>query len=81
MMKSILTSAAILIWGSMAILPVNAQTGIDNTSLTSSDFRKHVRTFGLVYTLPKEVNDTLAATITPHRILVFIPLLTPSRRG
>ena len=63
MMKSILTSAAILICGSMAILPVNAQTGIDNTSLTSSDFRKHVRTFGLVYTLPKEVNDTLAATI------------------
>ena len=60
MMKSILTSAAILICGSMAILPVNAQTGIDNTSLTSSDFRKHVRTFGLVYTLPKEVNDTLA---------------------
>ena len=63
MMKSILTSAAILICGSMAILPVNAQTGIDNTSLTSSDFRKHVRTFGLVYTLPKAVNDTLAATI------------------
>jgi hypothetical protein len=40
-----------------------AQTGIDNSSLTSPTFREHKRTFGLVYTLPKEVNDVLAITI------------------
>jgi hypothetical protein len=40
-----------------------AQTGIDNSSLTSPAFREHKRTFGLVYTLPKEVNDVLAITI------------------
>jgi hypothetical protein len=40
-----------------------AQAGIDNSSLTSPAFREHKRTFGLVYTLPKEVNDVLAITI------------------
>ncbi|TAJ86735.1 hypothetical protein [Reyranella sp.] len=40
-----------------------AQGGIDNSSLTSPAFREHKRTFGLVYTLPKEVNDVLAITI------------------
>lgn len=40
-----------------------AQTAIDNASLASADFRKHERTFGLVYTLPTEVNDLLSATI------------------
>lgn len=42
--------------------PATAQT-IDNSALTSSGFRAHARTFGLVYTLPAEVNATLAATI------------------
>ncbi len=41
----------------------SAQTGIDNSALTSPTFREHKRTFGLVYTLPKEVNDVLAITI------------------
>ena len=40
-----------------------AQSGIDNAALTSPAFREHKRTFGLVYTLPKEVNDTLNATV------------------
>jgi hypothetical protein len=40
-----------------------AQGGIDNATLSSPDFREHKRTFGLVYTLPKEVNDTLNATV------------------
>ena len=40
-----------------------AQSGIDNASLSSTAFREHKRTFGLVYTLPKEVNDTLNATV------------------
>lgn len=40
-----------------------AQTSIDNSAIGAPEFRKHVRTFGLVYPLPKEVNDQLAATI------------------
>jgi diguanylate cyclase (GGDEF)-like protein len=32
---------------------------LDNAVLSSPTFREHKRTFGLVYTLPKEVNDTL----------------------
>ncbi|AXK79629.1 hypothetical protein DW352_03310 [Pseudolabrys taiwanensis] len=43
-------------------LPAAAQT-IDNSALNASGFRPHARTFGLVYTLPAEVNATLAATI------------------
>ncbi len=39
-----------------------AQT-IDNSSLSSKAFREHQRTFGLVYTLPAEVNDVLSRTI------------------
>ncbi len=41
----------------------SAQVAIDNSALTSPAFRPHQRTFGLVYTLPKEVNDTLDTTI------------------
>lgn len=40
-----------------------AQGAIDNSSLGSSSFREHKRTFGLVYTLPQETNDLLALTI------------------
>jgi hypothetical protein len=40
-----------------------AQGTIDNSALSSATFREHKRTFGLVYTLPKEVNDVLAVTI------------------
>lgn len=48
------------------MLPVHdagAQIAIDNSALSSAMFREHKRTFGLVYTLPKEVNDLLAVTI------------------
>ena len=40
-----------------------AQGAIDNSALSSTEFREHKRTFGLVYTLPQEVNDLLAKTI------------------
>lgn len=40
-----------------------AQGAIDNNALSSKEFREHKRTFGLVYTLPAEVNDLLAKTI------------------
>jgi hypothetical protein len=40
-----------------------AQGAIDNSALSSKEFREHKRTFGLVYTLPKEVNDLLNTTV------------------
>ena len=40
-----------------------AQGAIDNSALSSKEFREHKRTFGLVYTLPAEINDLLARTI------------------
>ena len=47
----------------LAAQPALAQGAIDNSSLASPAFREHKRTFGLVYTLPKEVNDLLNVTI------------------
>ena len=47
-------------FGSQAAL---AQSAIDNSALTSTSFREHKRTFGLVYTLPKDVTDILGATV------------------
>ena len=40
-----------------------AQGAIDNSALSSPAFREHKRTFGLVYTLPAEVNAKLDTTI------------------
>ena len=40
-----------------------AQGAIDNSALAAPAFREHKRTFGLVYTLPAEVNELLARTI------------------
>jgi hypothetical protein len=41
-----------------------AQGAIDNSALSSPTFREHKRTFGLVYTLPAEVNAHLDRTIS-----------------
>jgi len=41
-----------------------AQGAIDNSALSSPTFREHKRTFGLVYTLPVEVNAHLDRTIS-----------------
>lgn len=57
--------AALVMAGSalIATQPALAQGAIDNSALASTAFREHKRTFGLVYTLPKEVNDLLNVTI------------------
>lgn len=47
----------------LAAHPATAQSAIDNSALASPAFREHKRTFGLVYTLPAEVNDLLSLTI------------------
>ena len=52
------SAAVLLLAGAMMFhaQTVAAQVTIDNSSLSSSEFRKHERTFGLVYTLPSAVN-------------------------
>ncbi|TAJ36115.1 MAG: hypothetical protein EPO55_23275 [Reyranella sp.] len=47
----------------LAVHPAVAQGAVDNSALASPAFREHKRTFGLVYTLPQEVNDKLGLTI------------------
>ena len=66
MRKKIVTGLAAIAITVVAGLDLNsalAQSGIDNASLSSPAFREHKRTFGLVYALPKEVNDTLNGTV------------------
>ncbi len=58
-LATIALSAATL----LAAHPAGAQGAIDNSTLASPAFREHKRTFGLVYTLPAEVNDLLGLTI------------------
>ncbi len=55
-----LATVAVAAAASLFAFAANAE--IDNSSLSSPGFRPHVRTFGLVYTLPKEINDTLDLT-------------------
>jgi hypothetical protein len=64
-MKNIAISLAVLAAGLTAlhIEKASAQGAIDNSALSSSAFREHKRTFGLVYALPKEVNDILSVSI------------------
>jgi len=65
MIKSCVRIAAVACAGILMLQVHNAaaQGTIDNSALSSKEFREHKRTFGLVYTLPKEVNDTLNATV------------------
>lgn len=58
-----LTALALVGATLVATQPVFAQGAIDNSSIGTPAFREHKRTFGLVYTLPKEVNDLLSITI------------------
>ena len=54
--------ATVAVAAAASMIAVTAHAEIDNSALSSPSFRPHVRTFGLVYTLPKEVNDTLDLT-------------------
>lgn len=64
MVTSCIRIAAIVCAGFLVFQPsAYAQGAIDNSALSSKEFREHKRTFGLVYTLPAEINDLLARTI------------------
>ncbi|MBI3198828.1 MAG: hypothetical protein HYZ40_15245 [Rhodospirillales bacterium] len=62
-MANCLAAIALSATALLAVHPAAAQSAIDNSALASPAFREHKRTFGLVYTLPKEVNDLLGLTI------------------
>src|SRR5436190_2910781 len=62
-MKRVTGIAAAVVIAIINVQGVAAQGAIDNAALSSPTFREHKRTFGLVYTLPKEVNDTLNTTV------------------
>jgi hypothetical protein len=62
-MKLVTGIAVAAFAATMSVHGAMAQGAIDNASLSSTTFREHKRTFGLVYTLPKEINDTLNATV------------------
>lgn len=63
---SLRRSATVAVLAGTAVLGTQAALAqsIDNSALNAATFREHKRTFGLVFTLPKEVNDTLNATVT-----------------
>ncbi|WP_322514904.1 hypothetical protein SR870_18040 [Rhodopseudomonas palustris] len=65
MRNTMLTSfvSALLAVAASVTVAAAADGAIDNGALAKSEFRDHARTFGLVYTLPKNVNDVLDATI------------------
>jgi hypothetical protein len=55
--------ATVAVAAAASVFAFAAQAEIDNSSLSSTGFRPHTRTFGLVYTLPKETNDILDVTV------------------
>jgi len=64
MRKTVLTSfASVLMIATVTLASGAAADPVDNSALSKSEFRAHARTFGLVYTLPKDVNDILDATV------------------
>lgn len=58
-LAAVMTAVAIAAAAQSAL----AQGAIDNSALSSPAFREHKRTFGLVYTLPADVNARLETTI------------------
>jgi hypothetical protein len=54
--------ALVAVTASLMFSAAHAQA-VDNSALSSTTFRAHARTFGLVYTLPKDVNDKMDVTI------------------
>jgi 2'-5' RNA ligase len=62
-MKLVQTGMIGLLLGFVAIMASRPAHAIDNNSLDKPEFREHKATYGLVYSLPKDVTDVLAARI------------------
>ena len=65
MMKSLRSASAKLALSAGGIFAAAAAVAVDNSSLTSPEFREHKATYGLVYRLPKDVTDVLDNKIYP----------------
>jgi len=59
MVRKTLYGAAIALLSLSTIQAAVAEPTIDNSALEATAFRPHERTFGLVYTMPAEINETL----------------------
>ncbi|MCX5519563.1 hypothetical protein OSH10_14060 [Kaistia defluvii] len=59
MVRKTLYGAAIALLSLSTIQAAVAEPTIDNSALEATAFRPHERTFGLVYTMPAETNETL----------------------
>lgn len=64
-MKLLRAAAARLALSVVGFLTATGVGAIDNSSLSSPDFREHKATYGLVYRLPKDVTDVLDNKIYP----------------
>ena len=64
-MKSFRMQAVSLALSVGGILAANGVGAVDNSSLSSPNFREHKATYGLVYRLPKDVTDVLDNKIYP----------------
>lgn len=65
MMKSLHSALVKLALSAGGIFAAAAAVAVDNSSLTSPEFREHKATYGLVYRLPKDVTDVLDNKIYP----------------
>lgn len=59
-----------------------ARAEVDNSTLSKPEFREHARTFGLVYTMPPQINDALGRTVNAllREKLLGLGLLTEAVR-
>ena len=64
-MKSLRSALVRLALSAGGIFAATAAMAVDNSSLTSPEFREHKATYGLVYRLPKDVTDVLDNKIYP----------------
>ena len=60
-----ITVALLSACGTAGITGAAKASAVDNSSIGKPEFRAHTATYGVVYILPKDVNDELDARIYP----------------
>ena len=80
-MSAIRNAAARIALGIVTALAASAALAIDNSAIGKPEFREHKATYGLVYRLPKDVNDILDDKIYPilRQRLVKLGLVDEAR--
>lgn len=64
MFRKLSSTLAVVIFSAAMSSNALSQGAIDNSALEQSDFRTHERTFGVVYTLPDDINAVLKRTVS-----------------